>query len=406
MSITTKTLPPIIIIGTGLSGLTLAQGLQTRKIPFEIYERDPSSSTRSQGYRIRLHDKGLESLRWTVGERLYEQVERSCAKSSEGMRRFDAISGGDFVPPQPPSLGGNRPGPPRYQKSLPADRTTLRKVLSRGLEDSINYGKTFDSYTETPQGIIAKFKDGTSSSEGSLLIGADGRSSSVSKSYLGDLLRPHDLKQPMIYGKTPLNSTTRSKIDDRLIGGLRIVSTTIDDNPIFLFLESMTFESTSEDKPEDYIYWVLSAHESVFNKISPSPNTENSSQISQKLTEKWYQPLRSVIELQETTSTAYLRMTTAHPTSIPFYPSNKRITLMGDAFHTMPPAGGNGANVALRDAATLFRFLCEDENGLESGDWSLAVEGYEREMRGYAQVAVGEAYRAAVGPFGVRPLDL
>lgn len=42
----------IIIVGGGLGGLTLAQGLKKNGISCAVYEKDISRSDRLQGYRI------------------------------------------------------------------------------------------------------------------------------------------------------------------------------------------------------------------------------------------------------------------------------------------------------------------------------------------------------------------
>lgn len=46
---------PIIIIGAGLVGLTLAQGLKKRGFNFRIYDRDANIDERPAGWGITLH---------------------------------------------------------------------------------------------------------------------------------------------------------------------------------------------------------------------------------------------------------------------------------------------------------------------------------------------------------------
>lgn len=44
----------ILIIGAGLGGLVLAQILLANNVPFEIFERDESTSSRNQGWAVAL----------------------------------------------------------------------------------------------------------------------------------------------------------------------------------------------------------------------------------------------------------------------------------------------------------------------------------------------------------------
>jgi 2-polyprenyl-6-methoxyphenol hydroxylase-like FAD-dependent oxidoreductase len=71
--------------------------------------------------------------------------------------------------------------------------------------------------------------------------------------------------------------------------------------------------------------------------------------------------------------------------------------VVGDAVHAMTPAGGNGANTAVRDVALLGRLLAES-GGYKAG----ITEAYEKEMRMYASEAVKQSYAQATGQFGAK----
>ncbi|KAL1963597.1 hypothetical protein VTN77DRAFT_8042 [Rasamsonia byssochlamydoides] len=68
------------------------------------------------------------------------------------------------------------------------DRGLLRKVLMKGLEGDISWGKTFQRYEVQDDKVTAYFEDG-SSATGTLLVGADGSRSLVRKQYLPDWTR-------------------------------------------------------------------------------------------------------------------------------------------------------------------------------------------------------------------------
>lgn len=46
----------VLIIGAGIAGLTLAQCLRKQNIPFFIYERDASPTSRDQGFALGLYE--------------------------------------------------------------------------------------------------------------------------------------------------------------------------------------------------------------------------------------------------------------------------------------------------------------------------------------------------------------
>jgi 2-polyprenyl-6-methoxyphenol hydroxylase-like FAD-dependent oxidoreductase len=90
-------------------------------------------------------------------------------------------------------------------------------------------------------------------------------------------------------------------------------------------------------------------------------------------------------------------------TSVPVAPwQSRRITLIGDAIHSMTPYRGIGANTALRDAA----LLCQNLEAAARGACALeaAINDYERKMREYGFAAVRtslQALQQSVGDKGI-----
>ncbi len=52
----------ILIIGAGLGGLALAQGLAKAGLDAAVFERDESPASRPQGYRISIRSLGMNAL--------------------------------------------------------------------------------------------------------------------------------------------------------------------------------------------------------------------------------------------------------------------------------------------------------------------------------------------------------
>jgi 2-polyprenyl-6-methoxyphenol hydroxylase-like FAD-dependent oxidoreductase len=389
---------PILIIGGGLGGLCLAQGLKKNHIPFHVYEKDSSLQYRPQGYRIRISSDGANALKANLTPELWTLFEATCGITKFGMTQMNALDPADYqgqggADPRRHLLRINRDAPQLGPYTV--DRTTLRRLLCLGLEENISFGKEGTRFETTEAGVTAYFKDGTSA-EGSLLIGAEGLRSPVRRQHIPD--HPIvDCDARCIYGKTPLTAEIMERFPEHARQWITVIS---DPTPVSLFLEPVRFETdpavTSEGRlssVSNYIYWVLGSRSAQFGIPDDEllkMTGQQAADLSLKLTEKWDPKIRSLLELQAVDQTSALRFVSVLP-NMPAWTPSARITFLGDAIHTMSPAGGSGANIALYDAQKLCSVI------VNAGSESVSAEAigkYEDEMRKYAGDAL---IKAAMG---------
>jgi 2-polyprenyl-6-methoxyphenol hydroxylase-like FAD-dependent oxidoreductase len=99
------------------------------------------------------------------------------------------------------------------------------------------------------------------------------------------------------------------------------------------------------------------------------------------MTRRWHPNLRELLAHCVVEENFYLPIRVSRP--VPAWTTGP-VTLLGDAVHAMSPAGGSGANTALRDAALLVRRLSTTDRDTRLG-------AYEREMLDHGFAAVRAA---------------
>ena len=88
----------VLIIGGGIGGLTLAQGLKKSGVSVAVYERDRTMTDRVQGYRVHINPAGSLALHECLPPELFEAFARTCGKPSRGYSLCHrAHEGADFV---------------------------------------------------------------------------------------------------------------------------------------------------------------------------------------------------------------------------------------------------------------------------------------------------------------------
>ena len=76
----------VLVIGAGLGGLCLAQGLRKAGVDVAVYERDAGLSTRTQGHRIHIDSRGEQALHECLPPSLYELFLATRGQPSKGNR--------------------------------------------------------------------------------------------------------------------------------------------------------------------------------------------------------------------------------------------------------------------------------------------------------------------------------
>jgi 2-polyprenyl-6-methoxyphenol hydroxylase-like FAD-dependent oxidoreductase len=115
----------------------------------------------------------------------------------------------------------------------------------------------------------------------------------------------------------------------------------------------------------------------------------------------WAIGFRDLVALSDPCTISCLPIRTSRPVA-PW--RTGRITLIGDAIHSMTPYRGIGANVALKDAVRLRDALVAAQRG--EAPLLDAIGGYEAQMRDYGFNAVRNSLKAMQQVTGQGPIGL
>ncbi|MEV0233687.1 NAD(P)/FAD-dependent oxidoreductase [Nonomuraea sp. NPDC050786] len=382
----------LLIVGGGIAGLCLAQGLRRAGLGVTLFERDPSAAHRPQGYRISLKETGARALRACLPDDLFDLAVATSIRPATRMIFMEPDLRPKFakdIPEQQPGVDG-----------FGVNRLTLREILVSGLPDSVRFGMDFQRYERLGDGRVrAHFADGRSM-DGDLLVGAEGVGSRVRAQLLPDAVV--DELDWALYGRTWITPELLSATPPELVDSFnRVIAP---DGSAIAVATCRPFTPAPEavarhapgtrltDVP-GYFSWTLS---------TPGPRPDGASpaalhRLAMDTVRGWHEGVRRIVHEAAPEETFVVRTHSARRVE-PWH--DPAVTLVGDAVHSMSPGRGEGANVGLRDAQVLSDLL--GTAAAKGQPLATAKAAYERRMLDYAFTAVDASRHHPFAPFQPR----
>ncbi len=395
----------VLIIGGGVGGLALAQGLRRDGVSAAVYERDRSLTSRLRGYRVHISPGGSRALHECLPPHLFDAFDRTCGGPPRAIHFMT-----ERMTPLLTIDAGSVKNDDAIARHRSVSRITLRQVLLAELDD-VHFGKTFVRYEERGAKVVAHFDDGTSA-EGDILVAADGGGSRVRRQFLPDAPLI-DTGVVAIGGKVFLD-VHRDRVAPPLRDGMCLVAGR-DGIGLFVALQevSETAGAIGGNEPgsdqggaafentRSYVMWGLGATRDKLGPDGGEHDTTRLATIASRAVAGWAPELRELIALADPTTLSQFAIRTSTPVG-PWLTG--RVTLIGDAIHAMTPYRGIGANMALEDAVRLKRALVAAARG--ERDLLGAIGSYEADMRDYGFRAVRNSLHAMRQTVDAGPLSL
>ncbi|WP_225080271.1 NAD(P)/FAD-dependent oxidoreductase [Streptomyces sp. CoT10] len=361
---------PIAVIGGGLGGLTLARILHLHGIEATVFERDDSPTAREQGGMLDLHEETGQAALRAAG--LHEEFITAIAPHG-GELRLIAPDGTIHLKEE----GENSTRPE-------IKRSELRQLVLNSLPaGSVRWGsKVTRVHSEQPGQHTVTLSDGTAFTT-SLLIGADGAWSKVRP--LVSNARPAYSGVSFVETDLP-DAAYRHRATAELLGR----------GMMFALEDGKGFLTHLDGEGNLHAYVARKAPIEWLENIDFSSPSAAKEAVLAHFT-GWDERLRALVSEAEGDLV---------PRPIHALPVGHRwsrvpgVTLLGDAAHLMSPFAGEGANLALIDAADLAHALISHPGNPET-----ALAAYEKAMFPRAEEAAAESVQGLDMCFGPGALN-
>jgi FAD-dependent urate hydroxylase len=310
----------IIIIGSGIAGLTLAIACQRHGMDVTLYEK--TKRLQHIGGGLLLWPHGLRYLKWLgLAECLsphYVSVSGCEIRGHTGEKIFSENYAALYS-----QLGG---------EILPIDRSLLQHaLLSQLSENKLQLGKSCVNIVSDEQQARVFFADGTQD-HADIVVGADGIHSTV--------------RQCMNI------NTTQQYTNYCWWGGI------VDEKHAPFLPAHQAY--IAMDKGKLLVAWPTTQKRFMwYLPVKMSMHDFNKGVSLDHICADWHEDIKRLIHAPTSAQRFHLPIHTLSASSL--Y-TKKRIILIGDAAHTLGPILGQGASQAIEDAFLLFHCLKNMKN--------------------------------------------
>ena len=337
----------VTIVGGGLGGLTLARILHVRGIASTIYELDESPRARDAGGTLGLNaDSGQRAL---AAAGLFEEFRSIARDAGETTRLLDrdgvvhfnlAYEGGTGVRPE-------------------VDRGDLRRMLVDSLpEEVIRWRTKVTSVKSSGDGTAILALENGDVVETDVLVGADGAWSRV---------RPLLSEAVPVYSGLSFVDAVLSDVDSAHPGLAELVGP----GSMYAFSADHGIIAQRNGGGVVRMYFAVRTDEGWVHKVVDPADPAGTRERLLEIFRDFTPGLRALIS--ECDDAMIPRPIHALPVGLS-WERTPGVTLLGDAAHLMSPFAGQGANLALLDAAELGAALAEHS------DVESALAAYEAAM--------------------------
>jgi 2-polyprenyl-6-methoxyphenol hydroxylase-like FAD-dependent oxidoreductase len=305
----------ILVIGAGVGGLAVARGLLSAGHRVRVYEQAPVRPTGGAAMTIFSNGTAVLNDLGVSLDGVGARIDRLDALTADGRLRTSMNL----------AHAADRYG---FMTKTISRRRLLERLADGLPDDLIRYGTGCRSVTQDRSQVTATFSEGPPA-RGDLLIGADGHHSVVRRCLWGD-----GAVQPASFGTWQ---------------GLSPIGIDLTRSHRSLMITGREGACGLMPAGESLLQWWFDVRWSPTDRRPAAPLAELRRRFG-----RWASPVPEVLAAASEDDLAFFGH---HWNKVRPVWGEGRITLIGDAAHTMPPTLGQGANQTLEDAWVLGREL-------------------------------------------------